>query len=87
MTGITLYGGPRHFELANVEADEANNYSPYLVIADGPELGIAGTEFHIYMRRAQLRQLRDLLAAAPLGADEDQYDVVYAAAIRAWEAV
>ncbi len=76
-TGITLYSGSRRFELANVEADEANNYSPALVIAEGSALRSDGTELRIYMRRAP----------APLGGDEDQYDVVYAAAIRAWEAV
>lgn len=78
---LTIHDG-RYFELADVEDD-----APSLWISDLPRSDPwPMTTIRVFAEKANLRELRDLLNRADLG-DCDEYDPVYVAAVRAWEAV
>jgi hypothetical protein len=84
---IILSDCPRHWRLTEVDAKEGAPYyeCPSLFMEEDPVLG-SGQNLRIFMERAQLRELRDLLNRAPLG-DDEEYDIVYAATVLAWEAI
>lgn len=81
-TFLQLYSGPRYFELRDLDGQNAN---PSLFIRDAPPGTIGGTtDLRIFMDRAQLRELRDLLNRA---LSDEEYDLAYTAAVRAWETI
>lgn len=80
---VSMGSSERHFEVTELVENDGNFAS--LWVRDSPRHTIGGTEFRIFATRAQLRELRDLLNRAQLG--DDEYDVEYAAACRAWEAI
>lgn len=78
---LTINDG-RYFELTDLE-DEA----PSLWVSDLPRSSHwPMTTIRIFVEKAKLRELRDLLIRADLG-DQDEYDVAAAAVARLWEAV
>ena len=78
---LTIHDG-RYFELTDVEDD-----APSLWISDLPRSDPwPMTTIRVFAEKAKLRELRDLLNRADLG-DREEYDVAYAATVRAWEAI
>ena len=79
---FTMYNGPRHFRLT--DADNANA-SLFITSSADWRYQADGFDIRMFASRDQLRQLRDLLNRADL--DDAEYDIAYAATVRAWEAI